>query len=245
MIYLDAGTTYSKIIWVNNNSDPSEFENLRENFGKFLVKSSGEKDYYILPSAILKSKNFSKIFEIKKCCGHMGNADENEIIALANGSKNIIDKDATILDLGSRDAKWIRFKDGKFHDMDWNTSCASSTGATVEMLLKFYNVSRDDLEFNEEKFSVTCGTFGLEKIMDDISNGAKPVEAISKFVHGIAFNAWSFAKKPEKIYLSGGFCENKCFVESLKYYCEVELLGRFMLCEGLINSDKEGELIHA
>ena len=245
MIYLDAGTTYSKIIWVNNNSDTAESENLRENFGKFLVKSSGEKDYYILPSSILKSKNFAKIFEIKKCCGHMGNADENEIIALANGSKNIIDKDATILDLGSRDAKWIRFKDGKFHDMDWNTSCASSTGATVEMLLKFYNVSRDALEFNEEKFSVTCGTFGLEKIMDDISNGAKPVEAISKFVHGIAFNAWSFAKKPEKIYLSGGFCENKCFVESLKYYCEVELLGRFMLCEGLINSDKEGELIHA
>ncbi len=245
MIYLDAGTTYSKIIWVNNNSDTAESENLRENFGKFLVKSSGEKDYYILPSSILKSKNFSKIFEIKKCCGHMGNADENEIIALANGSKNIIDKDATILDLGSRDAKWIRFKDGKFHDMDWNTSCASSTGATVEMLLKFYNVSRDELEFNEEKFSVTCGTFGLEKIMDDISNGAKPVEAISKFVHGIAFNAWSFAKKPKKIYLSGGFCENKCFVESLKYYCEVELLGRFMLCEGLINSDKEGELIHA
>lgn len=245
MIYLDAGTTYSKIIWVNNNSDTAESENLRENFGKFLVKSSGEKDYYILPSSILKSKNFAKIFEIKKCCGHMGNADENEIIALANGSKNIIDKDATILDLGSRDAKWIRFKDGKFHDMDWNTSCASSTGATVEMLLKFYNVSRDALEFNEEKFSVTCGTFGLEKIMDDISNGAKPTEAISKFVHGIAFNAWSFAKKPEKIYLSGGFCENKCFVESLKYYCEVELLGRFMLCEGLINSDKEGELIHA
>ncbi len=245
MIYLDAGTTYSKIIWVNNNSDTAESENLRENFGKFLVKSSGEKDYYILPSSILKSKNFAKIFEIKKCCGHMGNADENEIIALANGSKNIIDKDATILDLGSRDAKWIRFKDGKFHDMDWNTSCASSTGATVEMLLKFYNVSRDELEFNEEKFSVTCGTFGLEKIMDDISNGAKPTEAISKFVHGIAFNAWSFAKKPEKIYLSGGFCENKCFVESLKYYCEVELLGRFILCEGLINSDKEGELIHA
>ena len=128
----------------------------------------------------------------------MGNSDENEIIALANGVKNIIEDDATILDLGSRDAKWIRFKDRKFHDMDWNTSCASSTGATVEMLLKFYNVKREDLKFNEEKFAVTCGIFGLEKIMDDISNGAKPDEAISKFVHGIAYNAWNFAKKPEK-----------------------------------------------
>ena len=249
MIYLDAGTTYSKIIEINgennNSTSLNDIENLRKNYSKFLVKSENGKDYYILPSAILKKDNFSENFKIKKCCGHMGNADENEIIALANGSRNIIEKNSTILDLGSRDAKWIRFKDGKFHDMDWNTSCASSTGATVEMLLKFYNVSRDDLKFNEERFSVTCGTFGLEKIMDDISNGAKPVEAISKFVHGIAYNAWSFAKKPEKIYLSGGFCENECFVESLRYYCKVELLGRFMLCEGLINSDKEEELVHA
>ncbi len=250
MIYLDAGTTYSKIIvtgaGVNDISNTSvDVENLRKIYGKFLVKTEGEKDYYILPSAVLKTDNFSDNFSIKKCCGHMGNADENEIIALANGSKNFIEKNSTILDLGSRDAKWIRFKDGKFHDMDWNTSCASSTGATVEMLLKFYNVSGEELEFNEEKFAVTCGIFGLEKIMDDISNGAKPVEAISKFVHGIAYNTWCFAKKPDKIYLSGGFCENRCFVESLRYYCEVELLGRFMLCEGLINSDKEGELLHA
>ena len=160
-------------------------------------------------------------------------SSENEIIALANGCKNIIDKDSTILDLGSRDAKWIKFKDSKFHDMDWNTSCASSTGATVEMLLKFYGVRAEELAFDEEKFAVTCGIFGMEKIMDSISAGVKPSEAISKFVHGIAFNAWNFCKKPEKIYLSGGFCDNKCLVDSLKNYCEVELLGRFVLCEGL------------
>ena len=228
MIYLDAGTTYSKIIETDSNS-------LSESLAEYLVQNEKNKSYYILPSSKIKEL----CLDIKRCCGHMGNSDENEIIALANGAKNIIDADATVLDLGSRDAKWIRFKDGKFHDMDWNTSCASSTGATVEMLLKFYNVNRNDLNFNEEKFAVTCGIFGLEKIMDDISNGAKPVDAISKFVHGIAYNAWNFAKKPEKIYLSGGFCENKCFVDSLKYYCEVELLGRFMLCEGLINSDNE------
>ena len=38
---------------------------------------------------------------------------------------------------------------------------------------------------------------------------------------------------------AGGFCENKCFVDSLKNYCEVNVLGRFMLCEGLVNSDNE------
>lgn len=220
MIYLDAGTTYSKII-----TDENEFNN------EFLRELNGDFGYYICPSNIVKSMDFIPT----RSCGHMANSSENEIIALARGVKRKnIDKDATVLDLGSRDAKWIRFKDGKFHDMDWNTSCASSTGATVEMLLKFYDVSSDELKFTPEKFNVTCGIFGMEKIMDSISSGEKPADAISKFVHGIAFNAWNFAKRPDKIYLSGGFCENKCLVDSLSQYCEVVPLGRFVLCEGLM-----------
>ena len=219
MIYLDAGTTYSKII-----TDEKQFDD------EFFIKQDGNFAYYILPSRIIKAQNIVPT----RSCGHMSNASENEIIALAQGAKKReISFNATVLDLGSRDAKWIKFKDGKFHDMDWNTSCASSTGATVEMLLKFYGVRAEELAFDEEKFAVTCGIFGMEKIMDSISAGVKPSEAISKFVHGIAFNAWNFCKKPEKIYLSGGFCDNKCLVDSLKNYCEVELLGRFVLCEGL------------
>ena len=219
MIYLDAGTTYSKII-----TDEKQFDD------EFFIKQEGTLSYYILPSRIIKAQNIVPT----RSCGHMSNASENEIIALAQGAKKRdISFNATVLDLGSRDAKWIKFKDGKFHDMDWNTSCASSTGATVEMLLKFYGVRAEELAFNDEKFAVTCGIFGMEKIMDSISAGVKPSEAISKFVHGIAFNAWNFCKKPEKIYLSGGFCDNKCLVDSLKNYCEVELLGRFVLCEGL------------
>ena len=85
----------------------------------------------------------------------------------------------------------------------------------------------------KDKYTITCGIFGLEKIMDDIAKGNEAKIAIAKFIHGIAYNAWQFAKKPEKLYLSGGFCENKCFVDSLSNYCEVALLGRFLLCEGL------------
>ena len=219
-IYLDAGTTYSKII--SDDKIIDDFYVWDEGTGMF---------YYILPSKMVREKNIIPT----RSCGHMVDATENEIIALANGAKHYdIDSDATVLDLGSRDAKWIKFKEGKFHDMDWNTSCASSTGATVEMLLKFYGVNSEDLKFNEEKFAVTCGIFGMEKIMDSISNGINPSEAISKFVHGIAYNAWNFAKQPEKIYLSGGFCENKCFVDSLAKYTKVMPLGRFVLCEGLI-----------
>ncbi len=224
MIYLDAGTTYSKII-----SDKACFDN------DFLVKKHNNLNYYIIPSGMVKTMEINP----DRSCGHMSDASENEIVALALGAEKYVDKnDSTILDLGSRDAKWIRFKNGRFYDMDWNTSCASSTGATVEMLLKFYDIKPEDLKFNNEKFNVTCGIFGMEKIMDSVSKGVKPSEAISKFVHGIAFNAWNFAKRPEQIYLSGGFCENKCLVDSLANYCKVQTLGRFVLCEGLINQEK-------
>ena len=237
--YIDAGTTYSKIIEV----EACVFDS---RLGIPIQQQKG-KNYYIIPSKSLKTINM----QFEKSCGHMQGGMailpcssrltsqvspvENEIVALVNGCKSVITEEATILDLGSRDAKWVRFREGKFSDMDWNTSCASSTGATVEMLLKFYDVSADEISFNSQKFPVTCGIFGLEKIMDDISKGSDAQDAIAKFIHGIAYNAWSFAKKPSKIYLSGGFCDNKCFVQSLENYCEVKTLGRFVLCEGLIN----------
>ena len=218
-LYLDAGTTYSKIISRGEALEKLSPVQIRENMNYYLLESKSLKDYDL---------------DIRCACGHMSGSDihENEIIALAKGAKKYIDDNATVLDLGSRDAKWISFKDGKFHDMDWNTSCASSTGATVEMLLKFYDLEVNDLEFNPEKFNITCGIFGLE---NSISKGENSAVAVSKFVHGLAYNAWNFAKKPARLYLSGGFCENKCLVDSLKNYCEVVLLGRFILCEGLID----------
>ena len=221
-LYLDAGTTYSKIITLDEGLDELE-----------PVKTVENRGYYIIESKSLKDYDFNFVC----ACGHMTGSfvHENEIIALAKGAKKYIEPNSTVLDLGSRDAKWISFKDDKFHDMDWNTSCASSTGATVEMLLKFYDLDVNDLKYEPEKYNITCGIFGLEKIMDSISKGEKSSVAVSKFVHGIAYNAWKFAKMPQKLYLSGGFCENKCLVDSLKNYCEVVLLGRFVLCEGLID----------
>ncbi len=227
-VVLDAGTTWSKIIERDSND-------LKEMFGASLVTTNEAENYYIVPSSDIK--NYDLKFDAMT--GHMSekfvdSPDKytNEVIALTQGVKDIIGSDAVILDLGSRDAKWVRFKDGKFSDLDWNSACASSTGATIEMLMKFYNV--EELLFNEEKYSITCGIFGLEKIMDDIAKGESAQTAIAKFIHGIAYNAWLFAKKPEKIYLSGGFCENKCFCNSLSKYASIEPLGRFMLCRGIM-----------
>ena len=74
MIYLDAGTTYSKII-----TDSPDFED------EYLFSKKENKYYYVLPSSVVKSLNIVPT----RSCGHMANANENEIIALAKGAKKL------------------------------------------------------------------------------------------------------------------------------------------------------------
>ncbi len=221
--YIDAGTTWTKILKINND----------------------KKEYLIKPSQEFKKLNLN----YTKSTGHSLKKEkgiyENEVVALCWGAKKFLEDDFVVLDLGSRDIKFARFENKKFKDMDWNCSCASATGATIEMLLKFYNVKCEDLEFCEEKYAITCGIFGLERIMDDVAQGIDAKIAISKFIHGIAFNAYNFTKKASKICVSGGFCENKCFIESLSKYCEVVPLGRFVLVEGLRELELEENKITA
>ena len=214
-IYIDAGTTWTKILEVKGDKKTYK-----------TIKSGKLKDLYS---------------DCKKATGHTSIKTEkyvNEAVALAMGAKKYLEKDCTVLDLGSRDIKWVKYQNGKFKDMDWNTACASATGATVEMLLKFYGLKTEDLEFTKEKYTITCGIFGLEKIMDDVSHGLKASVAVSKFVHGLAYNAFIFTKKSENICISGGFCENRCFMESLKQYANIIPLGRYVLVDGLLNENQ-------
>ena len=219
-LYIDAGTTWTKILKIENE----------------------KKTYTIEKTSDFKKKDA----DYTKCTGHSlikkQGIYENEVVALSKGAQKYLEDDFVVLDLGSRDIKYIKFENKKFKDLDWNCSCASATGATIEMLLKFYETDIKDLVFTKEKYAVTCGIFGLERIMDDVANGLKPNIAISKFVHGIAYNAFNFVKGAPKICLSGGFCENPCFIESLEQYSTVIPLGRFILTEGLYEIDKESYL---
>jgi len=210
--YIDAGTSWTKILEINGD----------------------DKKTTIIPTKQLAQKGL----DYELATGHMVNKKEkyqNEALSLAYGAKKLLKnpENATVVDIGSRDIKWVRFENGKYRDLDWNGSCGSVTGATVEMLCRFYGVDAEQLPPQEEKIPVTCGVFGMEKIMDEIVSGATADVAIARYIHGIAYNTWVFAKNPPKIYLSGGFCLNNCFVESLKSYCDVEPLGRFVLVEGL------------
>ena len=170
--------------------------------------------------------------------GHLGRdrADryENELIALAQGSLKLVDEDDfTVVDIGSRDTKWVSFHGRKLRKLDWNQACGANTGFTLELLAKYYDIDFERLAATDEKFPVTCGIFGIERIFEAIIQGESAETALGAFVHGIAFNVHNFVQRPKKLYLSGGMCENRCFMESLARYCEIIPLGRYVLLEGL------------
>ncbi|MFH0702400.1 MAG: ATPase [bacterium] len=251
-LLIDAGTSWSKVLELYTNPEnleKSPINKLNRIMGKFYLNT--EKNLFtdksgnalngrifLFPTKLLPKIN---IF-FDSATGHMvknhikpDGSYENEVLALAYGAKKILNnpENATIVDLGSRDIKWIKFKDGKYKDLDWNSNCGSATGATVEMLCKFYNVDPAKIPVQKEKIPVICGVFAMEKIMDIIASGVSANIAIAMYIHGISYNTWHFARQPKEIFLSGGFCMNPCFVESLKLYCKVISLGRFVLLEGL------------
>ncbi len=170
--------------------------------------------------------------------GHLGkdrtDRYENELIALAQGSLKLIpEDDFTIVDIGSRDTKFVRFHNRKLRKLDWNQACGANTGFTLELLGHYYNVDFTKLPSTDQKFPITCGVFAIESIFEAIIRGDAPETALAAFVHGIAFNVYNFVQRPDQLYVSGGLCENSCFLDSLTRYCDVAPLGRNVLLAGL------------
>jgi activator of 2-hydroxyglutaryl-CoA dehydratase len=146
----------------------------------------------------------------------------------------LVDEDTfTVLDLGSRDAKLVRFRGRRPVKLDWSVGCAAATGATVEMLGRFYEIDFESLTIGDKWTPVTCGTYAVERIMDAVSGGDPVEEAIGRFVHGLARNAFDFTGNPERLYLSGGFNLNKAFLQALGRYTEIVSMGRTVPLAGL------------
>ncbi len=164
----------------------------------------------------------------------------NELIALAKGGLVLIpDNDFTLLDIGARDTKFITVKDREPSVMDWNTSCGGNMGFTVEILGNYYDLDYGSLKPVDQSIPVTCGLLGIEKVFDEINQGMLPELGVAKFIRGMAKNCYLFVQKPTNLYLSGGFTLNQCFVESLKDYCDVSILGRDVLIKGLYHFARE------
>ena len=210
MILADFGTSYSKFLDLKQ-PDP-------------VPEVVPTKELLDVPSISIATGHNGKRFAARYV---------NELTALARGGEKCISGAAfVLLDCGSRDIKFVRYdKNGRLEDMGWNAECGASMGFTIELLESYYELDYHHLVVPDRTFSVTCGVLGMSHIFDAVISGTPVAEAVASFVKGIALNAHRFAGVPDKLYLSGGLCENHLFVKS--FPCEVVPLGRFVLLEGL------------
>jgi activator of 2-hydroxyglutaryl-CoA dehydratase len=159
----------------------------------------------------------------------------NELIALAQGGRRLIrEPEFLLLDVGSRDVKYVHMRDSDLLGMDWTATCGALTGFTLELLGNYYGIDYGRVEPAEKSVPVTCGVLGMEQLFELVSQGASETEAVARFARGIAMNAHRFIGEPKHFYLSGGMCENRLFQLSFPKDVEVRPLGRFVLVEGLI-----------
>jgi activator of 2-hydroxyglutaryl-CoA dehydratase len=208
MILADFGTSYSKILDTRSKSGPQ----------------------------LIASQDLDRDLQVDIGTGHNGKRHchhyVNELTSLARGGISLIQEESfTLLDCGSRDIKYVAYNGGKIEDMGWNAECGASMGFTIELLEKYYGLDFATIEVPATSFSVTCGVLGMSHIFDAVVSGSSEIEAVAKFVKGIAINAYNFANRPKRIYLSGGLCNNPLFVGS--FPCPVVSMGRFILLDGL------------
>ncbi len=215
-VLVDCGTSYAKVHYID----------------------TGER--VIIPSRRLLKQ--MELYEFVAFTGHnyIKNAKRtvNELVALAEGALALIDEpDFTVLDSGARDVKYVHVRDRRVVGMDWNTECGAFTGQIIELLTRYFEIDAAALPRDAERLPVVCGVLGMTALFDLISQGATHEAAFAMFLRGIAFNCETLVGRPEKLYLSGGLCDNPAFVKS--FSCETIPLGRFVLIEGLKSLEKK------
>jgi len=209
-ILIDCGTSYTKIYYIDQNY------------------------YDVVPSR--EFRKWKKELRIPLATGYntrgTGEVQVNELIALAEGGLRLIPEDSfTLLDCGARDVKYLNMKEGKIIRMDWNTECGAFAGQVIELLINYFDIDPNKLPSDSEKIPVVCAVLGMTKMFDKIAEGVPYPKAFMGFLKGIAWNCYHLVDKPELIYLSGGLCENRAFINS--FPCQVRPLGRYVLLEGL------------
>lgn len=195
---------------------------------------SGEDTVRIVPTRTMARDDLHFAWGTGHTARNRSDHFENDLISLSKGALALVEKEAfTMLDLGSRDAKVVSFRNRKPVKLDWSVGCAAATGATVEMLGKFYDIDFDQVPIDDKWTPVTCGTYAVERIMDSVSKGDHEAIAIGRFIHGLARNCFDFCGKPDELHLSGGFTINKPFIKALSKYATVFPMGRTVPLAGL------------
>lgn len=155
-----------------------------------------------------------------------------EITCHGMGTQYLLGKDCTIIDIGGQDTKIISLKDGRVTDFTMNDKCAAGTGKFMELMSNTLGVSIQELSEmalvgNDISINSMCTVFAESEVISLIGKGASREDIARGIINSITGRVSSMIHKHgmgNSIYLTGGLCEVKPFIDllSLKLEREVE-----------------------
>lgn len=154
-----------------------------------------------------------------------------EITCHGMGTEYLLGETCTIIDIGGQDTKIISLNDGKVTDFTMNDKCAAGTGKFLELMANTLGVSIIDLSemaLIGEDISINsmCTVFAESEVISLIGKGTSREDISRGIINSITGRVYSMLHKhgsSEVIYLTGGLCEVKPFIELLSIKLDKEV----------------------
>lgn len=154
-----------------------------------------------------------------------------EITCHGMGTEYLLGETCTIIDIGGQDTKIISLNDGKVTDFTMNDKCAAGTGKFLELMANTLGVSIIDLSemaLIGEDISINsmCTVFAESEVISLIGKGTSREDISRGIINSITGRVYSMLHKhgsSELIYLTGGLCEVKPFIELLSAKLDKEV----------------------
>ena len=146
-----------------------------------------------------------------------------EITCHGKGVHYLLGKDSTVIDIGGQDTKIISLQNGRVTNFTMNDKCAAGTGKFMELMSNTLGVSIDDLakmalEGEDINISSMCTVFAESEVISLIGQGKDREDIARGIINSITGRVSSMLYKHGSsgiIYLTGGLCEVKPFIELL------------------------------
>lgn len=146
-------------------------------------------------------------------------------------------ENSTVIDIGGQDTKVITIANGNIVDFIMNDKCSAGTGRFLEIMANTLGLTLEEmcnLARSGEGISISsmCTVFAESEVISLIGSGREKKDIAFGVVDSIANKVKSLCSKHfsggDKIYLTGGLCENKYIIERLEKKLETQVLSTDM-----------------
>lgn len=151
-------------------------------------------------------------------------ADEimTEISCHGKGANYLFKENATVIDIGGQDTKVISLKRGRVMKFLMNDKCSAGTGKFIEIMSDRLGLTLEELEVLAAKgkdttISSMCTVFAESEIISLIGQGTPREDIANGVIKSVVAKVVQLAGQipSEKYILTGGFCENRYFINEL------------------------------